>query len=81
MPTPSSAIATPKPTPRSEGWMVHISRRTATVMIDSPHRTMVRVANISARREPATEARNIATETGSILMPVSSASNPSTNCR
>ena len=51
------------------------------MMTDSPLRTIDRVEKVSASREPATDARNMATETGSILMPVSRASNPSTSCR
>ena len=53
----------------------------ARPVITRPALTIERTGNRPDRREPAAAAMNIITDTGSILMPVSRASRPSTICR
>ncbi len=66
---------------QSSGWIVASSSTTATTVVVSPVRTMVRTGKRDDSREPAAEAMNMVIEIGSILMPVSSAFRPSTSCR
>ena len=57
------------------------STSAATNDVHSPTRTIVRIGKRFDSREPSAEEMNIVIETGSILMPVSSASRPRTSCR
>ena len=81
IPTPSKAIETAKPASLSCGSIVATSTSAAPNVSHNPARTIVRIGKRFDSREPNAEAMNIAIETGSILMPVSSASSPSTSCR
>ncbi len=52
-----------------------------TNVITRPALTIDRTEKRPDSREPVADAMNIVIETGSILMPVSRASRPSTSCR
>jgi hypothetical protein len=80
-PRPSSAIAMPNRSSASVGCTLASNQSVAAVTATRPARTSVRAENRAVSQEPATDERNIATETGSIRSPVSSVSRPRTSCR
>ena len=61
--------------------MVAMSTSAAPNVVHNPARTIDRIEKRADSREPNADEMNIVIETGSILMPVSSASSPSTSCR
>ncbi len=81
IPTPNRPIDTAKPASFSCGSIVATRMSAAPNVVHSPARTIVRIEKRFDSREPNADEMNIVIETGSILMPVSSASSPSTSCR
>ena len=68
-------------TPPSSGLIDFNIQNAATINSENPACTTRLGPSRPASRGPLDEVTNIAIEIGSILMPVSSASNPSTICR
>ena len=81
MPRPKAPIAIAKPRSFNSGSIVARRMTEARPVITRPALTIDRTENRPDRRAPAAAARNIITDTGSILIPVSRASRPSTICR
>ena len=81
IPTPSTAIDQANAEESKVGSMVPSNIKMATALVMRPVRTMPRTENRLDSRDPSAAAMNMVMDTGSILIPVSSASRPRTSCR